>query len=89
MHVYNCIEPLKKNNTLKLLESDFQLLFTDDDRIKKLEQKENCLKFSTGTFFSKTVISASPIDSLDKVEIRHPWIRLTLNLDRINNEGIE
>lgn len=85
MHVYNCIEPLKKKKALRILEKDFRLLFTDDKRIEKVEKTENKLNFVTGKFMSRTVVSVSSPDSLNNVEIRHPWIKLTLNLEKIDN----
>lgn len=89
MCIYNCIEPLNKKKVLKLLENDFRLLFTDDDRIRKIAKIENKLKFATNNFLARTVITAFPADSLDRVKIVHPMIGLTINLELIKDGDIK
>lgn len=86
MVVYSCIEPLRQKKVLKILENDFRLLFTEDRRIKKMKEKENRLTFAANRFFLRTLVTASPADRINAVEIKHPWIGLTINLNRINNE---
>lgn len=78
--VNSCIEPMKKEKVLRLLEMDLKNLFlsTSNMRIKKKEETSE--KRISGKGFAKSVfyLSANPST---QVKIKHPWIRLTLQLD--------
>ena len=63
--VNSCIEPMKKEKVLKLLEMDFRRLF-----------------------FGKSVVyitGNTPGDPA-QIKIKHPWIRLTIRLDKLSKE---
>jgi hypothetical protein len=89
IHVYSCIEPMRKKNVLKILENDFSLLFIPDKGIKKTEIKEDCIKFVTGSFLSRTVITLCPLPDTRYIKIKHPWIRLMLQLEKLDENNVE
>lgn len=87
--VYSCIEPMRKDRILKLFEKDFKLLFLENRDIKKIERKEEYTKFVTSGGISKGVIyvTHTKVDNPEKVRIKHPWLRLTIELEKMNENN--
>lgn len=90
--VYSCIEPMRKEKFLKILERDFKLLFLSDRNFEKKEIKDNYTKFAIGKGFSKSTIFISPAkdNGLENIKIKHAWwLGLTITLDKIEEDATE
>ena len=88
-NVNSCIEPMKKEKVLKLLEMDFRRLFLNgkDVRVKATEDNATQKRIS-GKGFGKSVVyitGDTPGDPA-QIKIKHPWIRLTIRLDKLSKE---
>lgn len=84
--INSCIEPMKKEKILKLLETDFRNLFLNGQmRGRKKKKDGHFEKIICGNGFGKSVfyISESAIENPNQIRIKHPWIRLTIQLDRL------
>ena len=87
--VNSCIEPMKKEKVLKLLEMDFRRLFLSgkDTRVKATKDSAT-EKRTSGKGFGKSVVyitGDTPGDPA-QIKIKHPWIRLTIRLDKLSKE---
>ena len=87
--VNSCIEPMKKEKVLKLLEMDFRRLFLSgkDTRVKATKDSST-EKRTSGKGFGKSVVyitGNTPGDPA-QIKIKHPWIRLTIRLDKLSKE---
>ena len=83
------IEPMKKEKVLKLLEMDFRRLFLSgkDTRVKATKDSAT-EKRTSGKGFGKSVVyitGNTPGDPA-QIKIKHPWIRLTIRLDKLSKE---
>lgn len=85
--VKSCIEPMKKEKILKLLEADFRQLFLPNQAARMTEKSKTFEKRISGRGFGKSIFSLSEyVDGKPKrVQIRHPWIRLTIQLDPLSD----
>lgn len=83
--VNSCVEPMRKKKILRLLETDFKnlLLRGKDIRIKK--KSSTFEKRVTGRGFGKSVFCLSQFVSghPELVRIKHPWLRLSIQFDKI------
>lgn len=83
--VNSCIAPMQKEKVLKLLEADFKQLFlsTGNARIKLksplIEKRISGKGFGKSVFTLSEYATATP----QRVQIKHPWIRLTIQLDKL------
>lgn len=86
--VYSCIEPMRKDKFLKILERDFKLLLLPERNFEKAETKDNYTKFAIGKGFSKSTIFVSPAkENIDNIKIKHAWwLGLTITLDKIKKQ---
>ena len=86
--VNSCIEPMKKEKVLKLLEMDFRRLFLSEKGTRVKASKDSTTeKRTTGKGFGKSVVyitGNTPGDPA-QIKIKHPWIRLTIRLDKLSN----
>lgn len=80
---YSCIEPMRNKRFLDLLESDFKLLFLPDRKVKKILKKEDYTKYIIGKWFTKN--ETKIYTDTENIEIRHPWINISIELEKINN----
>lgn len=80
--INSCIEPMKKEKILKLLEADFKQLFLSSKNARIKEKSTIIEKRVSGKGFGRSVFSLSAYadDKPEQVQIRHPWIRLTIQL---------
>lgn len=87
--VNSCIAPMKKEKILKLLETDFKQLFLSSNNTHTKEKSATFEKRVSGKGFGKSVISLSEYRNgkPGQVQIRHPWIRLTIQLDRLKESA--
>ena len=87
--VNSCIEPMKKEKVLKLLEMDFRRLFLSGKDIRVKTTKDSATeKRTSGKGFGKSVVyitGNTPGDPA-QIKIKHPWIRLTIRLDKLSKE---
>lgn len=88
-NVNSCIEPMKKEKVLKLLEMDFKHLFLSEKGIRpKMSKDGSTEKRVGGKGFGKSVLYITgniPGDPV-QLKIKHPWIRLTIRLDKLSKE---
>lgn len=88
-NVNSCIEPMKKEKVLKLLEMDFKRLFLSEKGIcAKATKNELTEKRVSGKGFGKSVLYITgniPGDPA-QIKMKHPWIRLTIRLDKLSKE---
>lgn len=98
--VNSCIAPIQKEKVLKLLEMDFKHLFLNRKGIRvKTNNKSSSKKGesnhpytekrTTGKGFGKsilTIIGETPGNPAT-VKIKHPWIRLTIQLDKLPKDN--
>lgn len=84
--INSCIEPMRKEKVLKLLETDFKQLFLNSSRVRLKDQSSTFEKRVSGKGFGKSVVSISGETKGNpmQVKIKHPWIRLTICLDRLD-----
>jgi len=88
-NVNNCIEPMKKEKILKLLEMDFRRLFLSEKGIRVKTTKDSSTeKRVSGKGFGKSVIyiTGHTPGAPAQIKIKHPWIRLTIRLDKLSKE---
>ncbi len=85
--VNSCIEPMKKEKVLKLLEGDFKNLFLSSSRARVKEKSTTFEKRISGKGFGKSVYTLSEYadGNPTRVLIKHPWIRLKIQLDRLSS----
>ncbi len=80
---------MKKEKVLKLLEMDFRRLFLSGKDIRVKTTKDSATeKRTSGKGFGKSVvyiIGNTPGDPA-QIKIKHPWIRLTIRLDKLSKE---
>lgn len=83
--VNSCIAPMKKEKVLKLLESDFRLLFLSTTNARIRKQNPSFEQRISGRGFGKSVFSLSEYADAhpQRIQIRHPWIKLTIQLDKL------
>ena len=87
--VNSCVAPMQKEKVLKLLEMDFKHLFLSSKGIQVRTSKDGAIeKRTSGKGFGKSVvyiIGNTPGDPA-QIKIKHPWIRLTIRLDKLSKE---
>lgn len=85
-YVNSCIEPMKKEKILCLLETDFKNLFLGNKIFHTRKKKDFSERRITGHGFGKTVFTLSEFTNgqANRVQIKHPWIRLKIQVDRLN-----
>lgn len=83
--VNSCIEPMRKENILKLLENDLKNLFLSSKNIRVKKKSSTFERRISGRGFGKSVFTLSEYlnGEPEQVQIKHPWIRLTIQLDRL------
>ena len=88
-NVNSCIEPMKKEKVLKLLEMDFRQFVLKWKRRPCEATKDNATqKRTSGKGFGKSVVYITDDTPGDpaQIKIKHPWIRLTIRLDKLSKE---
>lgn len=88
--VNSCIVPMQKEKVLKLLEMDFRHLFLSGKGIRVRTAKGGVIqKRTSGKGFGKSIVSIAGESQGDpqQVKIRHPWIRLTIQLDKLPKDN--
>lgn len=89
LHVYSCIEPLRKKKLLKLLEDDFNTIFLSDKRLKKIKHKKDYTEYINKGGLVRAVIRVSETEKeVENVEVRHSWIRLFMNIDKMEKTHV-
>lgn len=89
--VHNCIEPMRKKSVLRLLESDFKSIFFSQSTFKVKEKHGGFERRTRGCGFSKSIIELSTfVDGQpESIRIRHPWMRIKIQLDKLNESTEE
>lgn len=88
--VNSCVAPMQKEKVLKLLEMDFKHLFLSGKGIRVRTSKDGAIeKRTSGKGFGKSIVSIAGETQGDpeQVRIRHPWIRLTIQLDKLPKDN--
>lgn len=91
--VYSCIEPLRKQRLLKILENDFSTLFLPNRMVKKIKQKKDRTEYLYSGGLAKGVIqvynSDDSINIAEDIRIKHSWIRLFIQLEKMENNNVK
>ena len=87
--VNSCLEPLRKQKILMLLENDFNNLFLPSSGMTVKKKSTALEKRISGKGFGKSVFYLSDFDNgqAGQIRIKHPWIRLTIQLDELNENS--
>lgn len=87
--INSCIEPMRKEKILNLLEMDFRNLFLSSKDIRMKEKSSTFEKRINGSGLGKSVftLSAFANGQPEQVKIKHPWIRLSIQLDKLNENN--
>ncbi|NDV67005.1 hypothetical protein [Bacteroides sp. 224] len=85
LHINSCIEPMRKKKVIELLERDFKLLLLPSAHTKVKEKSSTFEKRINGSGLGKAIISLSDFQEREPqcVEIKHPWIRLKIQLNQL------
>lgn len=88
LHVNSCVEPMRRKKVLKLLERDFKIVFLPSRKVRVKEKTAIFEKRTSGNGLGKAVISLSEYQYGEpaRIQIKHPWIRLKIQLDKLNNQ---
>ena len=83
--VYSCIEPLQNGRVIQLFENDFKKLFLPNQPFRKIMSYEGYEEQISGRNFGKSVFQTHESHNKDfeKISVRHPWIGITINLERL------
>ncbi|NDV60701.1 hypothetical protein [Bacteroides sp. 519] len=86
MAVNNIVEPMRKKKVLNLLEKDFRLTFLPSCNMRIKEKSTIFEKRTTGWGLPKAVITLSEFNESEpnRVLIKHPWIKLKIQLDKLS-----
>ena len=86
LHVNSCVEPMRKKKMLSLLEKDLSALFLPGGNVRVKERRPGFEKRVSGGGISKAVITVTqlPGEGGRQVRLKHPWIRLKMQLDEID-----
>lgn len=81
----SCIAPMQKEKILKLFEADFKNLFLPTTHCRLKAKRPLLEKRISGKGFGKSVFTLSEYaaDVPQRVQVKHPWIRFTLQLDKL------
>lgn len=84
--VNSCMEPMKKKKMLKLLETDFKNLFLEGNKARIKKKSSTFEQRISGRGFGKAVFTLSRFadGQAEQVQIKHPLIRLKIQLDKLN-----
>ena len=84
--VNSCMEPMRKKKMLKILETDFKNLFLKSEKARIKKKSSTFEQRISGKGFGKTVFTLSGFvnGQAEKVQIKHPLIRLRIQLDKLN-----
>lgn len=88
--VNSCVAPMQKEKVLKLLEMDFKHLFLSGKGMRVQTAKDGTIeKRTSGKGFGKSVIyiTGETPGNPEQVKIKHPWIRLTFQLDKLPKDN--
>ena len=85
LYINSCVEPMRKKNVLRILEHDFKQVFLPNQKTRIKEKSSIFEKRISGKGLGKAVISLSDYSDNRprRVQIKHPWIRLKIQLDKL------
>lgn len=83
--VNSCIEPMRNEKILRLLEADFKNLFLAKNNLRTVKKRPGFEKRAGGRGFGKSIffLSTEGAERAQHIEIRHPWLRLKMQLDEL------
>ena len=89
LHVNSCIEPMRKKNLLRILEHDLKQVFLPNQQVRIKEKSSIFEKRISGKGMGKAIISLSEFsdNQPQKIQIKHPWIRLKIQLDKLETNN--
>ncbi len=84
-NIYSCVEPLRNKRIAKLFENDFKKLFLPNQKFRKTAANNIYVEKISGRNFGKSVfkIYKTKNNSFEKLAINHPWIGVSINLERL------
>lgn len=86
--VNHCVEPMRKEKILRLLESDLKSLFLGNPAARVRKREGMPERRTSGRGFGRTVMTlgGDTGEEAGAIRIRHPWIRLTLQVNPLTEE---
>ena len=80
------MEPMRKKKMLKILETDFKNLFLKNEKAHIKKKSSTFEQRISGKGFGKTIFTLSGFvnGQAGKIQIKHPLIRLRIQLDKLN-----
>lgn len=83
--IYSCISPLQRYNVIRLFENDFKKLFLPSQNFRKTKLDEGYEERISGRNFGKSIfqIYNSQGERAKKINIIHPWIGVSINLEEL------
>lgn len=89
LHVNSCVEPMRRKNVLRILEHDLKQIFLPGQTVRVKEKSAIFEKRISGSGMGKAVISLSGYSGNQprRIHIKHPWIRLKIQLDKLNDNN--
>lgn len=86
LYINSCIEPMRKKNLLKILDNDLKLVFIPGQPVRIKEKNTTFEKRINGKGIGKAIITLSGFSEEQprRVQIKHPWIRLKIQLDKLD-----
>lgn len=88
LHINSCVPPMRKEKLLRILEADFGQLFLSGQKVR-IKQKSSIFERRIGgKGIAKAVISLSDFAEGQprQIRIKHPWIRLKIQLDKLKDQ---
>ena len=85
LKVNSCIEPMRRPKVQQLLERDLRVLLIDRNRakLKKRTAETESRKLGSGFGKSVFVVSYNADGNIEKVVVKHPWVRLQMTIEEI------
>ena len=85
LKVNSCVEPMRRPKVLSLLKNDLRVLLVDRNgaKLKKQSPGEEVRKRGHGFGKSVFTISYNADGMVERVLIRHPWIRLKMTVEEL------
>lgn len=89
LKVNSCFEPMRRPKVLQLLELDLRVLLVDRNSAKLKKQTPDMelrkMGHGLGKSVFKTIYNAD--GNVEKVLIKHPWIRLRMTLEELKDDA--
>lgn len=85
LKINSCIDPMRRQKVIELLERDLRVVLTDRNLAKLKSKTPTTERRKRGNGFSKSVfvISYNADGKISQLQIKHPWLRLQMTIEEI------